>query len=373
MKTQLKYINFYKRALQNGYKNGFAADAEQNLCLCADSGDMACYITRTFDTKDEDMTYNRLILEGEFAHLRLEVIVAATDTLDIFYNDKPTRLDTVLHSDEVPTEAKGALLCALPHVRAIDTQDVILHSLMGRYVFVYVAAVLKDGATAKIDGMRLEFPKYTFTDYLPEIYQGDEFFDRYIAVMQSRYLDIERRIDDLPNLLDYEKADGENVTKLASWLGIEEHAKMFTPSQLRYMIKHLDVFQGGKGTRKTLEEVITLATGIRPHIIENFQWSRSPGSAAAKKLSMELYGDTRNHFAVILNLSGDKDTLPISEKDLEKLIESYSGIGTRFKLVCLRKSHHTDTYCYMGVNSYLSVPQTAAVDNISLGGYVVVG
>ncbi len=372
MKTQLKYVNFYKRSLQKGYLDGFVADEELNITLSIDR-DVACYVTPFFDTYDEDMTYNRLVIEGEFENLRLEVVVAATDELQHYHNNKLYNLDELLRGDEVSAYEKGQILCALPHVRRVDTTDIILHSLKGRYVFVYVAAVLKSDAFALIKGLRLEFPKYTFSDYLPEIYQGDDFFDRYLAVMQSKYLDIEREIDRLPDALDYEKADRESVLRLASWLGVEEYAKYLNTEQMRYMIKNIDLFQGGKGTRKTLEELIFLVCGIRPHIVENFQWSRYPTNAATKKLNMELYGDTRNHFAVILNLSQRTEPLPISERELEKLIENYSGIGTRFKLVCLRKAYHTDTYCYTDVNCFLSTPQTAAVDNISLGGYVVVG
>ncbi len=371
MKTQLKYVNFYNNLLLKGFIDGFEADKNNNLHIT--DCDEACYITPFFDTSDEDCSYNRLVVEGEFNNLRLEVVVAATNDLDVYYNDKPVRLDALLSSKEVSIEEKGRMLCELSHVRAIDTQDIILHSLTGRYVFVYVSVLLKEDAKARIDGITLEFPKYTFTEYLPEIYQGDEFFDRYVAVLQSKYLDIERKIDELERMLDYEKADRDNIIRLSSWLGMDEHSKLFTAEQIRYMIKNLDVFQGGKGTRKTLEEVIKLATGVEAHIVENFQWSRFVGNPTAKKLSMELYGDTRNHFSVILNLSKDTDKLNISEVELEKLIESYSGIGTRFKLICLRKAFHTDTHCYVGVNSHLSTPQTATVDGISLGGYVVVG
>ncbi len=372
MKAQLKYVNFYKRSLQKGYYNGFKSDDKQNLHLSV-SENVAYYITPLFDTGDEDMTYNRLIIEGDFKDLRLEVVVAVTNETEFYYNDKNYSLNDILTDDNISAEEKAGVLCAFDHVRYIDTQDIILHSLHGRFVIVYIGTVLKEGADATINGLRLEFPKYSFSEYMPEIYQGNDFFDRYIAVMQSRYLDIEQQIDRLANLLDYEKAEGENLIKLASWLGMDDHLNLLDNDQLRYMIKNLDLFQGGKGTRRALEEIIKLVTGISPHIVENFQWSRSTKAGPGNKHSMELYGDTRNHFAVILNLSQVGESFGVTEKELEKLIESYSGIGTKFKLVCLRKSHHTDTYCYLDVNSYISTPQTATVDGIDLGGYIVVG
>ncbi len=372
MKAQLKYVNFYKLSLQKGCYNGFKADEKQNLSLSV-GDNTAYYITPMFDTGDEDMTYNRLTIDGEFENLRLEVIVAATNETEIYFNDKPHSIEKILTDEAFTAEEKAEILSAFNHVRCINAQDVLLHSLQGRYVFVYICAILKEGAKAKINGLRLEFPKYSFTEYLPEIYQGNDFFDRYIAVMQSRYLDIERKIDSLSNMLDYEKAEGEELTNLASWLGLEQYVKLLNDEQLRYMITNLDVFQGGKGTRRALEEIVKLLTGITPHIVEGFQFGRSGKSGNTQKLSMELYGNTRNHFAVILNLSEVGEIAGITERELESVIETYSAIGTKFKLVCLRKAHHTDTYCYLDVNSYLSTPQTATVDGANLGGYIVVG
>ena len=65
--------------------------------------------------------------------------------------------------------------------------------------------------------------------------------------------------------------------------------------------------------------------------------------------------------------------LDVTQAQLEKLIEAYSMLGTRHKLVLLRPCSYTDTHCYLDVNSCLSTPERAAVDGVTLGGYFTVG
>ncbi len=349
---------------------GFEFDEQLNLIL-KETQMQSGFITEMFDTKDEDMTYNRLVLDGDFEDLRLEVTVATANDLDIFFNDEPARLDVLLASNEVSLTDKIALLDELPHVKMVDTKDILLYSLTGRYVWVFVSVLPYTAPSGVIRGFRLEFPKYTFTNYFPEIYQNNEFFERFVAIFQSLYLDVERKIDELPAMLDYERANETQLKELASWLGLGDLVKFFGKEKLCTIIKNIDTFQGGKGTYKALEKIITLATDIRPNIVESFRWNKNHSSHS--KLYSELYGDTANDFCIILNMVNEKKSLPISIEELKHLIDDFTVIGTQYKLVCLNKSSHTDTYCYLDVNSYLSTPQSAEADNVKLGEFIVMG
>lgn len=372
MKKPLKYANFYKCALLRGCVHGMKAD--ENLVLhLEDASRSGAYLTPMFDTGEEDGTYNRLCIRGEFSGAKLEVIVAAADERNVILDGEQVDLKEYLGDPQVSADAKAEVLTALPHIRMVNTQDILLHELQGRYAWAYVGMIPDGTGDCSLEGLRLEFPRYSFTEYFPEIYQEDPFFDRYIAVFQSMYLDAERRIDEVPAMLDYESADSEGVEKLAGWLGIDNRSGRYSVSQLRQLIRENDLFQGGKGTRVALEEIIALITGIRPKIVEHFQWDTLPLSAAQRKLCGELYGKTSNHFCVILDLTHQTSPLPVSREELEKLINAYSMIGIQHKLVYLRKCSHTDDHCYLDVNSCLSVPEIAAVDGITLGSHVTVG
>ena len=255
----------------------------------------------------------------------------------------------------------------------MDRQDILLHSLQGRWVYLGICALPQDSADCVLQGLRLEFPRYSFTQYFPEIYQQDDFFSRYIAVFQSLYIALESRVDEVPRLLDYESAADDQVETLAGWLGIDTAGGLFGPAQLRSLIRDSQLYQGGKGTRTALEKVVELVCGIRPQIVEYFQWSRLPMPAARRRLYETLYGGDGNTFCVILNMTAHPGPLPVSEAQLDRLVEAYSMLGTKHRLVFLRRCSYTDTHCYLDVNSCLSTPEMAAVDGVTLGGYFTIG
>lgn len=372
MKQPLRQVNYYKRALLRGFCEGFAADASLALRQ-VQPGAPCVYITPMFDTGDADTDYNRLAVQGDFSGARLEVIVAATDLTMVELDGKTVVLAQYFADPAVPAADKAQALRALPHVRRVDAADLLLHELKGRYVWAYLRAVPELESHVTLEGLRLEFPRCSFTEYFPEIYGQNEFFSRYLAVFEAQYLDLERKIDEIPAQLDYETTDDVRLAQLAQWLGIDNSSGALSAQQLRAMISRIDLFQGGKGTRAALEAVVELATGIKPRIVEYFQWAHYPISAEQRKLSASLYGAGENDFCVLLNLCGRTGPLPLDAGALDALIEEYSPLGARHKLVFLRRCSHLDTHCYLGVNSSLSVPRVAAADNVSLGGYVTLG
>jgi phage tail-like protein len=182
---------------------------------------------------------------------------------------------------------------------------------------------------------------------------------------------VEKQVDRVPELLDYRTTPDEHVEYLASWLGIDNSRRLFSPAQLRHVIANIDVYQGAKGTKRALEQIITLLAGVKPRIVEHFEWMRQDVSAQQLAMNKNLYGDTRNHFCVILDLT--KTRLAISESDLQWVIENYSPLDARFKVVYLKTGSHADIHCYLDVNSALSVPEIASVDGGAFGGHITIG
>jgi phage tail-like protein len=364
VKQELKAVSFYGLSLLGGCRGGLEDTAGYTLEL---SGDTGGYITPMFDTGEAGCSFNRLVVDALCEEVRLEVIVMATDETSVLAGNRAQRLESYLRSDQVPYQEKANTLRALPHVRAVNAKDILLHSLRGRYLWIYVTFTREiiGQSKAELRGLRLELPKISFTEYFPEIYEGNEFFDRYMGIFQSLFLDVERRVDGVPRLLDYRTTPDENVEYLAGWLGIDNSRRLFSPSQLRYLIAHIDLFQGAKGTKRALESAVELLTGIKPRIVEQFEWLRPGMQAAQLAANRRLYGETRDHFCVILNLAGAEPG--VSEADIGRIIEEYSPLGSQFRLVLLSACCNTDTHCYLDVNGTLSVPETAMVGGGAFG------
>jgi phage tail-like protein len=369
VKQELKHVNYYRLSLLKGRYAALEATGHHTLAF---SGTAAgYYITPVFDTGEDGCTYNRLVVDGRFEGAKLEMIAAATDETEVLIDGKPQELKSWLYDAQVPAHKKAEVLTALPHVRMVNTQDLLLHGLRGRYIWLYAALLPLGGCDCELSGLRLELPKYSFTEYFPEIYQGNDFFERYIAIFQSLFLDAERMVDNLPRLLDYRTAPDGQLEELAGWLGIDNSRGLFSPSQLRHLIENIDTYQGAKGTKHALERMLLLITGIRPRIVEVFEWLRLGLPEPQLAVNKRLYGDTANHFCVILDLT--KTKLKISEDDLEQIIGSFSVLGSQFRIVCLKPCSHTDTHCYLGINSIISVPEVAGLDSGAFGGHIIIG
>lgn len=370
MKQPLKTVNFFRRALLRGSWEGFGPTPQ--LTLCAVPGQAAAYAAPLFDTGDPDTEYNRLTAAGDWQGVRYEVIAAASDTGIAEYRGKEIPLGSFLADAAVPAADKAQVLCTLPHRRAAQTDDLLLHGLTGRYLAVLLRFAAEPGAAPVLEGVRVEFPRCSFTEYFPEIYQQDDFFDRYVAVSQSRYLDLERRVDEIPALLDYETADEAHLRILAGWLGLGSWCDSLSAAQLRTVIRRLDLFEGKKGTRPALAALMELTVGLRPRILEHFQWANDALAPALRSRMEALYGSTAEDYVVLLDLTradaGEPDAAALTA-----LLAAYSPLGTRPHLVLLRRASELDTHCYLDVNSALSTPRRAAAGAALLGGDDLLG
>jgi phage tail-like protein len=366
--NELGTVNFFKLALINNYTQGFEADEKLNLRL--DPSKNGCLITSAFDAFKFSGTYNRLVLEGDFSSVKLEVIIAASNRKEFVINGESIDIDDYIHDGTVPFAEKGKALAAIEgSIRIVNETDILLHSIDGRFVWIYVAAYPVDEHGCVFNGMRLELPRVSFLKYFPEIYQDNEFLDSYISIFQSMFLDRERLVDNLPRLLNYHTAPDENIRILADWLGLD--TKLYTSDMLRVIIEKLDLFQGGKGTKLALEEIIKLSSGYKAKIIEHFRWRSLKLSADQSEQNERLYGGIGGRFCIIVY--DTQETPSQADKDrLRAIADDYTPLGTGFNIVWLKPSSNLDTHCYLDINSLISVPEVAGLGDDALGGYLTI-
>ena len=193
MKKMKKSVNFYHLALHGGRLHRMEFGEED--VLTGAGGGLFSYLAPVFDTEELDSTYHRLVLDGSFADCRYEILAAATN-VDL--------REELFAPDTTPAMQKE-ILREHPHVRRVNTQDLLLHELTGRYLWVWIGGTgsMADSSFT-IKGFRMEFPAGSFVEYLPEVHQEseDSFFYRYMAVLQSWYEDLERKLDRIPEERD---------------------------------------------------------------------------------------------------------------------------------------------------------------------------
>lgn len=352
-----KKVNFYRLALRRGKMHRMSLSEDHRLT--GQGGGMFCYLAPVFDSNDYEGTWHRLRLNGTFTNCKYEVVATATDV----------KLEDTILDDSVSFADKLELLKEYGHVRKVNTDDMLLHSLQGRYLWIFITVVgSRIDSNFCLEGFSVEFPQSSFVEYLPEIYQDerDSFFERYMAVLQSLYEDLEKEVDYIPRYLDYETAPEENLSMFAEWTGRWNRGAHWTPEQLRYLISRLTKIQSGRGTWAVMEEMIYLLTGQKASIVEHFKWK----DWMNKKSSLldefyKLYGQDEDTFVVVIDAT--EKEVGMSEQMLERILDDYTPLGMKCRVVYLKKSSHMDSQSYLDKNSYLSTPENPNTHGFVLG------
>ncbi len=357
MVTDVKRVNYYRLALRRGtfYRMSLSEDDR----LIGNGGGTFGYLAPGFDSEDMGASWHRLRLEGTFKDCKYEIIAAATDA-DLRDQMK----------EAASYSAQLALLKESSRVRMVNVDDMLLHRLTGRYlwVFLLVSGAKQDSAFC-IEGFHVEFPQGSFVEYLPEIYQTgrDSFFERYMAVFQSIYEEMEQSIDALAEFLDYQTTPDDNVKILSGWTGDWASRLHLSPKKLRYVLQNLNHIQSGRGTRSVMEQMLKVTTGQKAIILEHFKWHDWMQKSSSQLESYEkLFGRSEDTFTVIIDLSREETTL--SREEIIRLLQDYTPLGMHCNVVLLRSSSHMDTHCYLDKNSCLSTPIKADTGGMVLGG-----
>lgn len=359
---EAKRLRTPKELCEGGFNYGFNVKEDGSLAL-NHSSTIGYYFMKEIDTHEEGMQFNRLKLYDEqIEGVKLDIYIMASD---VNYADDKGRfvlVDDVLQDQEVEPQEKLHLLQALGAKVYRNERDLLLHRFEGRYLFVALQVYSVEEANYSLFQLEIEYPKQSFIEYLPQVYQTrDDFFERYLGIFQSLYLDLEKCIDRIPYYLDIDLVDDQFIDYLGSWVGIDNSDELFTKKQLRKIIRQAVKMNGDKGTRHALEEILNLYIGSPPRMIEYFEWQNKTGEDGRnKKVYKRLYGEDFSWFVVIIEK--DKLNYNLSKEKIRCLIERYKPINTHYHLVILDKCDRSDMHCYLGKNSYLTVPQVAQLN-----------
>ena len=359
-----KKVNYYRLALRRGIMHRMILSEDDRLEGAG--GGVFGYLAPVFDSMDYECTWHRLRLEGTFSDCKYEVVVVASDE----------NLEDLLLDEAVSFSDRLSLLKERAHVRKVNTDDMLLHSIQGRYLWIAIVVTgSKLDSYFRMEGFSVEFPAKSFVEYLPEIYQQegrDSFFERYMAVLQSMYEDLEKEIENVPQYLDYETTKEEYLPLFAEWTGRWNHGNHWTPKLIREILGELQLIQTGRGTKTVMERMVYLITGKKASIIEHFQWEDWMGSKSTLLEDYhKLYGNDEDTFVVMIE--GTQKEIGCSERMLERKLKDYTPLGMTCKVVYLNKNSHMDAQSYLDKNSYLSTPENPNTDGFILGEELVLG
>lgn len=280
------------------------------------------YLTHIIDSEESQREWNRLKIKLNH-HVACRIHILITDNLKLL--------------KDIDTKSSYEQRLYLSQHFSIKTKslDTLLYgeNIKGRYLKCCIEFFNPESLPITIQEIHFNYPKVSFDEYLPVIYQDQLFLQKYLAIYQSLYMDIENQIEEFKASLDFDYANEQTLRKIGTWLGIA--VDDFDEKILRRYMKVYHDFNKKMGTKVYFEELIEVLCGIKGHVVE-------------KGIGKE--GEKLNSHTFLLLIPEDKD---IDKEFVEKIVMKNVPFAMHCQIIWLNDRGCFDEYCYIDYNSRL--------------------
>lgn len=327
---------------ERGYLEGLALTGRGVAPANAD-GTPIRFLSRVFDSGEKQLEWHRLTMNctGRTPTGRLTVYTAEQTQLSI--GEEKIDVNSLIRDESIAFADKLKRMEPYQQMMRQAAPDILLHGVKGRYLW-FALELYPQEEPFELSDFVLYFPGTSWLEYLPEIYaQADTggFLDRYLGIFQSLYEDMDRRIANVPELLDVDAADEEFLLWMAEWLDFDE-GYIWSKKQLRQLLKNAFGLSRMRGTRKAVEHFVQLYTGEPPVIVE---WRQYKDVLRDERLY-------RNDPYILMVFV--REEAIHSEKErrtLIRIIEDVIPVYLSLELVVLKPYLFLDNHTYIGLNS----------------------
>ncbi len=137
-----------------------------------------------------------------------------------------------------------------------------------QYLEVESQLVLADAEILDTATLRLTvFGKGKYLQFLPEIYESDEFTSRFLMLFESFWKPINQQIDQIDNYFDPTLTPPQFVPWLASWMGMPVDSSL-PLDRVRALLKNALMLFQCRGTPKALKTYLEIYTAGTVSIVE---------------------------------------------------------------------------------------------------------
>jgi phage tail-like protein len=213
--------------------------------------------TQTFDSGIENCTWHRV---------QLDAAVPQGTIIEVSTQTSETNTNTYKETDPWSEVSTLSLTGNDP--------DCLVQSPPGRYLRMQVLLKTNGIASPLLCGARIYFPRESYLQYLPAIYQEDDessvFLDRFLSIFQTTFDALDHRIDDMWKLFDPLSTPDKWYAWLASWLALPINP-VWTNRQRRAALKSAGRVYPKRGTLAGVEELIKEYCCVDARLVEHFR------------------------------------------------------------------------------------------------------
>ena len=310
------------------------------------------FISRILDSKEIQMQWHRLRFCGNEGQLAVKLSIYAGNEEEFVYEGQKLSLESFLKREDISLEEKKERISPWLQKEVSGKNDVLLYGVTGRYLWIILEMYWQPDQE-EIYNLQIFFPKRSWVEYLPEIYQQEDeslFLQRFLGIFQSIYEDLDEEIWELPKNLDMELADASYLNWLAAWLDIK-NGYIWPEEKKRLLLKNGISLYKKRGTREGLLDFVELYLGKRPFLVEQHQIRPFKKEEQKYKDLTALYGNDPYSFSLLVEEAYISSIR--QQKALLKIIDEVKPAHMECNLVILRPYLFVGQPTYLGINSVL--------------------
>lgn len=335
------------------------------------------YYSEAVDSGVQQTQWYRFMLEGEFPEgTRVEFHYYISD----YPRDKKVSIPVNEWEEGLPGSSD---------IQGEKRRDALFRTeKKGRYLWFRITLVGTEEVSPAISSVTIFFPKVSYLEYLPsgysENFENRDFLDRFLAIFESIFFEIDFTIAHLSKWLDAAGTPPEFLEWLGNWIGADlvrlentyEKKGDQEAKHREYISKAVSMYRK-RGTKEGLKNLICFYTGKNPIIIDNIPFcSRENIENENKKKDQNMikegkfpYGKEtgkikissdnilfeRNNFSFLVLF---KEEIDEAEEELVRnVIESEKPAYTTYDLRVIGPWFYLDGNAYLGVNTQLRNPR----------------
>lgn len=331
--------------LKQGYVEGFELQGSDTLVLDKKATNHFAFL-KPVDGVDDASLWGRLscrlLLSEEI--VCYIYIIAFDSPYIVTPTNEHINMEDYLYDSGVDSHDKIRLLAELGAKRVVNTSDVLLYELKGRFL-VMAIEVLGFG-DASIGKIRIGARGDNFTGAFPEVYQErNSFFHRYMSIFSSIYNDISEENEKLYEMLDLDKCTKDQLEMYGSWFGIDLKGGFLSEEVLRKIVKEAYQLNRMKGTKWAIERILNIMLGEDAILLEN-----------------RLQDGRIFDVTIMINRK-------ISEElrhQLTFILDQFKPFRTRIRLLQMEKEAIMDGNSYLDVNASIPKEKHVVLDEESI-------
>lgn len=329
-------------------------EASNRLVTAKDTAEHVLYL-KALDGADEDSTWGRLSFEMDIHEDAVcYVYAAASNYRDLVTAGRAVILDELFTDPEASFQTKMEAIRQLGGKRFVNTDDILLYDLKGRYLYLAFEVL---GGEGSLSNIRVSSRGDNFLSTFPAVYQErGSFFHRYLSIFSSIYNDVREDVQNCHEVLDLATCPAEYLETYARWFGIDLKGGFLSESILRTIVQEAYQLNRMKGTRKCLERLLEIILGEQVILMEH-------GAVNAyekqKRSGFEAWEHTGPFDVTILV------TTPLSEELRHQLIfilDQFKPLRTKLHILQMERGAVLDANTYLDINASLPEEKGAILD-----------